>query len=261
MDRALQSALEWWDAVGVDTPDVPAATKTLRKPAEIKRQQPTKPSPQQTSPRDTINQRTTPAPETSNADNPVPVAAGAKTLSALQTAMENFNAGALSDRARQCVFARGNPEADLMIIGEAPGREDDITGKPFSGPTGQLLDKMMAAIGLTQEQFYITHVVNWRPPQSRNPKAEEIELCKPFLNRHIELATPKFILIVGGVSLNALTGMTSIVKNRGQWQSLNIGGRDIPALPIYHPTLLLKQPALKKDAWRDLLDLRQKLSS
>ena len=103
--------------------------------------------------------------------------------------------------------------------------------------------------------------MNWRPPQSRNPKAEEIELCKPFLNRHIELATPKFILIVGGVSLNALTGMTSIVKNRGQWQSLNIGGRDIPALPIYHPTLLLKQPALKKDAWRDLLDLRQKLSS
>lgn len=262
MDRAIQSTLEWWDAVGVDVPDIPAPAKSLRKPAAVKTQQAIKPSTAaRDQPRNLDNQRLSPAAETSRADDPLPVAAAAKTLSALQTAMEGFNAGALSDRARQCVFARGNPEADLMIIGEAPGREDDKAGKPFVGPTGQLLDKMMAAIGLTQEQFYITHVVNWRPPQNRNPKAEEIELCRPFLNRHIELTAPKFILIVGGVSLTTLTGLTGIMKNRGQWQSVNIAGRDIPALPIYHPALLLKQPALKKDAWRDLLDLRLKLSS
>jgi len=117
----------------------------------------------------------------------------------------------------------------------------------------------MAAIELTEDQFYITNVVNWRPPQNRNPKPEEIELCRPFLNRHIELAAPKYILIVGGVSLTALTGLTGIMKNRGQWQTLTIAGRDIPALPIYHPAFLLRQPALKKEAWRDLLELRSHL--
>ena len=254
MDKALQSALEWWDAVGVNIPDIPEPAKSLRKPAAVK-------TPLPTQARAGVNQHVSFATQTSNAADPSPVATAAKTLSALQTAMENFNAGALSDRARQCVFARGNPEADLMIIGEAPGREDDIAGQPFVGPTGQLLDKMMAAIGLTQEQYYITHVVNWRPPQNRNPKVEEIELCRPFLTRQIELAAPKLILIVGGVSLTALTGLTGIMKNRGQWQTLNFGGRDIQALPIYHPALLLKQPSLKKDAWRDLLDLCQKFSS
>ena len=146
-----------------------------------------------------------------------------------------------------------------MIIGEAPGRDEDIAGKPFVGRAGQLLDKMMAAIELTEEQFYITNVVNWRPPQNRNPKPGEIEICRPFLKRHIELVSPKYILIVGGVSLTALTGLTGIMKNRGQWQTLSIAGQDIPALPIYHPAFLLRQPALKKEAWRDLLDLREKL--
>ena len=117
----------------------------------------------------------------------------------------------------------------------------------------------MAAIELTEEQFYITNVVNWRPPQNRNPKPDEIEICRPFLNRHIELVSPKYILIVGGVSLTALTGLTGIMKNRGQWQTLTSAGTDIPALPIYHPAFLLRQPALKKEAWRDLLELRQKL--
>ena len=148
-----------------------------------------------------------------------------------------------------------------MIIGEAPNRDDDMAGKPFVGKTGQLLDKMMAAIGLTEEQFYITNVVNWRLPKDRPPKPKDIEICRPFLHRHIELAEPKYILIVGGVSLTALTGLTTIMKQRGQWQTLSIAGRDIPALPIYHPSLLLSQPALKKETWRDLLELRLKLQS
>ncbi len=254
MDKALKSVLEWWDAAGVDVPAIPSRATSRSV---------TKRTPQQT--QTTVKHNTvTPASrrQTSVEDtrpDAAPIAKAAKTLTELKSVMEAFDAGPLSDRARQCVFARGNPEADLMIIGEAPGRDEDIAGKPFIGRAGQLLDKMMAAIELTEEQFYITNVVNWRPPQNRNPKPDEIEICRPFLNRHIELVSPKYILIVGGVSLTALTGLTGIMKNRGQWQTLSIAGQDIPALPIYHPAFLLRQPALKKEAWRDLLELRQKL--
>jgi len=250
MDKALKSVLEWWEAAGVDVPDIPAASAVPK----VKQAQPK--TPKRPAKKLTAKPRS---------DIPIldaaPIAAAARTLTELKSAMENFNAGPLSDRARQCVFARGNPNADVMIIGEAPGRDEDIAGKPFVGRAGQLLDKMMAAIEMGEDDFYITNVVNWRPPQNRNPKPDEIELCRPFLNRHIELAAPKFILIVGGVSLTALTGLTGIMKNRGQWQTLSIAGRDIPALPIYHPAFLLRQPALKKEAWRDLLELRSKLAN
>ena len=254
MDKALKSVLEWWDAAGVDVPAIPsrAPSRTATKSA---RQQPPISAKATTIAPDLSGQKSS----TDTPPDAAPIAKAAKTLDELKSAMEAFDAGPLSDRARQCVFARGNPEADLMIIGEAPGRDEDIAGKPFVGRAGQLLDKMMAAIELTEEQFYITNVVNWRPPQNRNPKPDEIEICRPFLNRHIELVSPKYILIVGGVSLTALTGLTGIMKNRGQWQTLSIAGTDIPALPIYHPAFLLRQPALKKEAWRDLLDLREKL--
>ena len=175
--------------------------------------------------------------------------------------MDKFDAGTLSDSARQCVFARGNPEADVMFIGEAPGREEDIAGKPFIGPAGQLLDKMLASIGLTEDTAYLTNVVNWRLPKNRNPTEEDIALCRPFLHRHIELTAPKVIMLVGGVSLTALTGASGIMKMRGQWQTVSVAGKDIPALPIYHPAFLLRQPTLKKDAWRDLLALRERLGA
>ena len=254
MDKALKSVLDWWDAAGVDVPNIPPPQKPANRTTNVK-SRPKVPSPATPliRPQKSDHEPTYPA--------ATPVAAAAKTLAELKTAMENFHAGALSDRARQCVFARGNPKADLMIIGEAPNRDDDMAGKPFVGKTGQLLDKMMAAIGLTEEQFYISNVVNWRLPKDRPPKPKDIEICRPFLHRHIELAEPKYILIVGGVSLTALTGLTTIMKQRGQWQTLSIAGRDIPALPIYHPSLLLSQPALKKETWRDLLELRLKLQS
>ena len=118
-----------------------------------------------------------------------------------------------------------------------------------------------ASIGLSEDEFYITNIVNWRPPKKRNPTTDEIEMCRPFLNRHIELTAPKLIVLVGGVSLSAMTGETGIVKKRGQWQELQISGISYPALPIYHPAFLLRQPLLKKDAWRDLLTLREKLSA
>ena len=249
MDKALKSVLDWWENAGVDVPDV-TLTAPKRKP---------KPRPE-TQKKSAPTPRAAPEPARPLIDA-APIAAKAKTLAELKAAMDKFDAGALSDAARQCVFARGNPESDLMVIGEAPGRDEDIAGKPFVGRSGQLLDKMLASIGLSEDDFYITNVVNWRPPKNRNPSPEEIAMCRPFFNRHIELMAPKAILIVGGVSLSAMTVITGIMKNRGQWQTINIGTVDIPALPIYHPAFLLIQPALKKDAWRDLLALREFLGA
>ena len=174
--------------------------------------------------------------------------------------MASFDAGTLSDNASQCVFSRGNPDAKLMIISEAPTRDEDIAGEPFTGRTGKFLDRMLAAIGLTETDFYITNIVNWHPPGGRKPSEEEIELCRPFLMKHIELAAPDVILIVGGLSLSAMTPLNGIMKNRGNWQTLNINDRDIPALPIYHPAFLLRRPELKKEAWRDLLSLHEHLA-
>jgi len=256
MDKALKSVLDWWDAAGVDVPDI--------KLTPAKRPTPKDHAPKHAKPHTETRPKT---PQRQKPDVPAaahdaaPLAAQAKTLEALKKIMDGFYAGPLSDNARQCVFSRGNPEADLMVIGEAPGRDEDIAGKPFVGRSGQLLDKMLASIGLTENEFYITNVVNWRPPKNRNPKPEEIAMCRPFLNRHIELMAPKVILIVGGVSLSAMTGLSGIMKNHGQWQSIDIAGMDIPAMPLYHPAFLLRQPALKKDAWRDLLALKTKLDA
>jgi DNA polymerase len=248
MDKALKSVLDWWEDAGVDVPDVTlAAPRRNPKP----RQAPA----QKSAPAAARSAPVAPKP----ASDAAPIAAKAKTLTELKAAMDKFDAGTLSDHARQCVFARGNPEADIMVIGEAPGREEDIAGKPFIGPAGQLLDKMLASIGLTEETAYLTTVVNWRLPKGRNPTAEDIAICAPFLHRHIELSAPKVIMLVGGTALTALTGLSSVMKNRGQWQVVKIAEKDIPALPIYHPTTLLKQPMLKKEAWRDLLALRERL--
>lgn len=256
MDKALKSVLDWWDAAGVDVPDVKlSAPKRKAAPRQAARgQKAAPPSAKRAAP-------SAPAPTSKPVIDAAPIAAKAKTLAELKAAMDKFDAGPLSDNARQCVFARGNPEGPLMVIGEAPGREEDIAGKPFIGPAGQLLDKMLASIGLTEETTYLTTVVNWRLPKNRNPTAQDIALCAPFLQRHIELAAPKVIMLVGGTALTAMTGLSGIMKNRGQWQMVEVAGKEIQALPIYHPTTLIKQPVLKKEAWRDLLALRERLGT
>jgi len=245
MDKALQSILDWWEDAGVDVPEIRAVPKPRSKPAVKTPQHLPNPKPAGLAP-------TTPAAPV----NSEPLAKSAKTLADLKAVMDTYDAGLLSDQARQMVFARGNPQGHIMVIGEAPGRDEDIQGKPFVGKSGQLLDMVFASIGLTEESFYITNVINWRPPGNRNPKPDEIAMCMPFLHRHIELIDPKIIVIVGGVSLTALTGETGIMKQRGQWKELKVGDKTCPALPIYHPAFLLRQPALKKDAWRDMLALK-----
>ena len=242
MDAALRSLLDWYAEMGVDVPKL-APAKPARRP--LKKQ----PEADATAPVKDLSKATS-----ANLSK-------VKTLDDLRTAMNAFDAGALGDGARQAVFSRGNPEADLMVIGEAPGRDEDIQGKPFVGRSGQLLDRMLAAIALSEDDFYVTNVVNWRPPKNRNPTTDEIEMCRPFLNKHIELAKPKVLLLVGGISMTALTGQTGIMKNHGQWREVTIAGQTYPALPLYHPAFLLRRPELKKDAWRDLLILREKLLS
>ena len=252
---AFESALKWWDSVGVD---VPKTAPAKRKRPAARTAQP-KPSPVATARSKPVSAAPDPTHE-SRMQQAKQFASAAKDLAALKTAMSGFDAGTLSDSATQCVFSRGNPEARLMVIGEAPNRDEDIAGQPFIGRSGQLLDRMLAAIGLTADEFYAANVINWRPPGNRPPTPEEIELCRPFLHRHIELAAPDIVLIAGGVPLSAMTELTGIMKNRGTWQSLKIAGREIPALPIYHPAFLLRRPELKKEAWRDLLSLHEKLS-
>lgn len=257
MDKALRSLVDWYERVGVDVPDI-APTPTARKTRSPLTQ--TKSFGSQTTP---SKPRMPSSKAHSTHDVPLPasadIAKACKTLDELRVAMQKFDAGALSDGARQMVFSRGNPDAELMIIGEAPGRDEDIQGQPFLGQTGELLNKMLASIGLNTEQFYVTNCVNWRPPKNRNPKPEEIELCRPFLEKHIELVKPKVLLLVGGVSMTTLTGLTGIMKHHGQWQDVSIGTLTLPAMPLYHPAFLLRQPALKKEAWRDLLSLRKRI--
>jgi len=249
VEQALKSLLSWWDVAGVDVPEVSgSAPKRPAGPTATTQTQKQKATPQPAKP------------EKPAAPAAVEILAKVTTLDGLREAMSDFDAGEISDHARQAVFARGNPEADIMVIGEAPGRDEDIQGKPFVGKSGQLLDKIFAAIGLNEDTLYITNVINWRPPGNRNPTPDEITRCKPFIQKHMELIDPKVIVLVGGVSFSALTGKTGIMKNRGQWTTLPVNGKDVPTLPIYHPAFLLRQPALKKDAWMDMLSLRARIS-
>ncbi|WP_295509839.1 uracil-DNA glycosylase family protein [Sulfitobacter sp.] len=186
-------------------------------------------------------------------------AAGAGTLEELRAAMEAFEHCELKRGARNMVFSDGTPGARVMIVGEAPGRDEDREGKPFVGRAGQLLDKMLAAIdmGRTHETapVYITNVLPWRPPQNRDPKPDEIAMMKPFLARHIALAKPEVLVIVGNWSAQALLGKRGITRLRGQWTQ----AQGLPALPMFHPAYLLRSPAFKREAWADLLALKAKL--
>ncbi len=182
------------------------------------------------------------------------LANAATSLAELKAALEGFDGGALKRSATSTVFADGTPEGRVMFIGEAPGRDEDRSGKPFVGRAGQLLDKMLASIGLDRDRnAYITNVINWRPPDNRDPSPEEAAMCLPFLRRHIELANPGVIILLGAVAARHVMGISEgIMKSRGRWMEYRVGACMVPIMPTLHPAYLLRQPAHKKLAWRDL---------
>lgn len=193
----------------------------------------------------------------------VTVAAQAESIEALRTAVEGFEDCGLKHTATNTVFADGNPDAQVMLIGEAPGAQEDRQGVPFVGPSGQLLDLMLASIGLKREEVYVTNIVFWRPPGNRNPTTTEIATCMPFVERHIELVAPKIIVPMGGPAAKTLLGRAEgITKLRGQWSSYGTPRLSAPIdiIPLYHPAYLLRSPAHKREAWRDLLEIKQRLS-
>ena len=183
-------------------------------------------------------------------------ARAAGTLEELRAALEAFDLCDLKKGARNMVFCDGIAGAPVMIVGEAPGVEEDRQGKPFVGASGQLLDRMFAAIGMGRTQadapIYITNTLPWRPPHNRDPKPEEIAMMLPFLIRHIQLADPKGLVLMGNWACQALLSKRGITRLRGTWTQ----AVDKPALPMFHPAYLLRNPAAKRDAWADLLNLK-----
>ena len=255
------SALQWLHAMGVDTvmldspidrftepPPAPLATHAPGKPAAARR--PAAVGPRQIAPSE-------------GAKDAIEAASAANSIEELKMAVENFDGCALKFTATKTVFADGNKDADVMLIGEAPGVDEDREGLPFVGISGQLLDKMLAAIGLSRtKNVYMSNILFWRPPGNRSPTTAEIAACMPFVQRHIELVKPKVLVFLGGTAAKTMLGTTEgIMQLRGRWFNYEEGDLEtaIPALPTLHPTFLLHQATQKKEAWRDLLAIKSKL--
>jgi uracil-DNA glycosylase family 4 len=255
----LVSVLDWYRAAGVDL-------AVVDEPVDRFAQRP--PAPAAMPQRVPAAASATPASAPPQPAGPIggdpsaarQLAASAQSLEQLRDILGNYDGCGLKFRATQLVFADGNPEAKIMLIGEAPGAEEDRQGKPFVGRSGQLLDRMLGAIGLDRTQVYIVNTVPWRPPGNRTPTPEEMELCLPFLNRQVELVAPKLVLTLGGPAMQTVFKTSNgIIKMRGRWQDVTIGSHQVPALPTLHPAYLLRNPAAKQQAWRDLLALKTKI--
>ena|SRR6185437_7041669 len=186
-------------------------------------------------------------------------ARSARTLDELRAILERFDGCALKATASRLVFSDGNPDARVMLVGEAPGRDEDIEGVPFVGRSGKLLDLMLAAIGLDRSSVYIANVVPWRPPGNRTPTPQETQICLPFITRQIELADPDILVCLGGPSAQTLLGQSGITKIRGRWFNYTTGTREIRAMPTFHPAFLLRSPLQKRFAWRDFLAIKKTL--
>ncbi|MEM7752581.1 MAG: uracil-DNA glycosylase [Pseudomonadota bacterium] len=243
----MRAALEWQVAMGVDeaildapvdrtvVPDKPAAPDIVATPVEM--------------------------PKVDAVSVARDLANAAADLDGLKAAMQGFDHCELRLGAKQLVFADGQPAARVMIVGEAPGRDEDIEGKPFVGRAGQLLDLMFSHIGLSRAAphpeagLYITNVLPWRPPQNRDPKPDEMAMMLPFLTRHVDLVGPDLIVAMGNHACQALLGKRGITRLRGNWGEAM--GR--PVLPMFHPAYLLRTPEAKREAWADLLALKHRL--
>ena len=183
-----------------------------------------------------------------------------ESLDDLKDYMSKFKGCELYKSATNMVFSDGNKSSQVMLIGEAPGHDEDIQGKPFVGRSGKLLNKMLEAIGLSRETVYIANIVPWRPPNNRRPTEEEINICLPFIRKHIELISPKVLMLLGSTATYALLkNKEGITKIRGKWVDMEFGKLKVPTLPSFHPAFLLRQPAQKKYSWEDLKMLKKKI--
>ncbi|HZP09554.1 uracil-DNA glycosylase [Methyloceanibacter sp.] len=250
---SAQALLAWYEAMGVDEAigDVPvdrfaAPAREAPVPQARIAKAVTRPSPVQGVPSAGSLDRSS--------------IAAATSLEALEAMVAAFDGCTLKRTAKTLCFARGSSEARLMLIGEAPGRDEDLQGRPFVGRAGQLLDRMLAAIGLDEGSVYITNTVYWRPPGNRTPTPEEIEACAPFLARQIELLSPDVLVLLGGAAAKSLLGVSEgIMRLRGKWLSYLCGGREISTLATLHPAFLLRNPEHKRLAWLDLLMIKSAL--
>ncbi len=188
-------------------------------------------------------------------------AKSAATLEALRAELARFDGCALKATAMNLVFADGNPEAKVMLVGEAPGAEEDREGLPFVGRSGKLLDRMLAAVGLNRTQVYIANIVPWRPPGNRTPTPQESAICLPFIKRQIELVNPDILVCLGKPSMQTLLGIKEGIRSvRGRWYDFDTGTRTIKALVTFHPAYLLRSPLEKRHSWRDFLALKKVLN-
>lgn len=203
-----------------------------------------------------------PLPSTAGAVSARDIATRCQSLDELRDAVSKFDGCGLRQTAKHTVFSDGNPNAPIMFIGEAPGRDEDLQGVPFVGRSGALLDRMLNAIDLERAQHaYITNVIFWRPPGNRTPTPEEAATCAPFLERHIELQQPKVLVLLGGTPVKHVMRIDEgITRVRGKWGVYRSRNGDIPALPMFHPAYLLRQPSAKRQTWQDLLNLKAKLA-
>jgi len=259
----LSAALEWYRAVGVDLALGEEPVDRFAASAAAPRRPTAAPPPAAPAARELPV--AAPAILTSLGADPAEtaaLAAAAPTLEALRATMDAYEGCTLKKRATQLCFADGNPQAEIMLVGEGPGEQEDLQGKPFVGRAGQLLDRMLGAIGLDRTKVYIANMVPWRPPGNRDPSPEELALCAPFLIRQVELVAPKFLVTLGNVPTKALFQTTNgITRMRGQWRELQIGRHRVRSLATLHPAYLLRTPASKALAWHDMLSLRQAIGA
>lgn len=186
----------------------------------------------------------------------------AKTLEELRGLLEAFDGCALKATATKLVFGDGNPQARVMFVGEAPGRDEDLQGIPFIGRSGKLLDLMLASIGLDRTKAYIANVIPWRPPGNRDPSPHETQMCLPFIKRQIELVDPDIVVCLGKPSSQAVLDLKDgIMRTRGRWFDYNTGTRTIRAMPTFHPAYLLRQPIYKRMTWKDLRTIQSALAA
>jgi DNA polymerase len=188
-------------------------------------------------------------------------ARAAESLDELRRILDGFEGCELKRHAKQLVFADGNPQARVMLVGEAPGRDEDQEGLPFVGRSGKLLDLMLKAIGLDRTTVYIANVIPWRPPGNRTPTPQETQICLPFIQRQIELVDPEVLVCLGNPSSQAVLGLTDgIMRSRGRWLTYHTGRREVRAIATLHPAYLLRQPLQKRLVWRDFLAIKKALN-